>query len=226
MRLPLPRHPVSVVGALLATIGAVLFLIVFFLDLFGMHTNPYLGIVFFIVLPAIFVLGLILIPIGSWRERRRRLAGHTGPFQWPRLDLNNTHQRNVVIAIVALTFVNVVIISLASYSGVEYMDSVSFCGQVCHNVMMPEFTAHQDGPHARVACVQCHIGPGASWFVRSKLDGARQVVCGRTRDVLAADSLSGAQSAPGARNVRELPLAREVPRRHRSGRSTTTPTTR
>ncbi len=30
--------------------------------------------------------------------------------------------------------------------------------------------------HARVACVDCHIGPGASWFVQSKLSGLRQVL--------------------------------------------------
>jgi hypothetical protein len=55
------------------------------------------------------------------------------------------------------------------------MDSVAFCGQVCHEVMEPEFVAYQDGPHSRVTCVQCHIGPGAPWFVRSKIDGVRQV---------------------------------------------------
>jgi hypothetical protein len=55
------------------------------------------------------------------------------------------------------------------------MDSVQFCGQTCHTVMQPEFTAYRDSPHSRVACVQCHIGTGASWFVRSKLSGARQV---------------------------------------------------
>ena len=31
------------------------------------------------------------------------------------------------------------------------------------------------GPHARVACAECHIGPGASWFVRSKLSGSYQI---------------------------------------------------
>jgi hypothetical protein len=41
--------------------------------------------------------------------------------------------------------------------------------------MQPEYTAYQQSPHSRVACVQCHIGPGASWFVRSKLDGLYQV---------------------------------------------------
>ena len=70
---------------------------------------------------------------------------------------------------------NVIVVSLAAYRGIEYMDSVGFCGQVCHRVMQPEFTAYQEGPHARVTCVQCHIGAGASWFVQSKLSGTRQV---------------------------------------------------
>jgi hypothetical protein len=55
------------------------------------------------------------------------------------------------------------------------METVSFCGETCHTIMQPEFTAYQNSPHSRVACVDCHIGPGASWFVKSKLDGLRQV---------------------------------------------------
>jgi hypothetical protein len=41
--------------------------------------------------------------------------------------------------------------------------------------MQPEFAAYQNSPHSRVECVQCHIGPGASWFVKSKLSGTWQV---------------------------------------------------
>ena len=55
------------------------------------------------------------------------------------------------------------------------MDSVTFCGQTCHTVMQPEFTAYQNSPHSRVECVKCHIGPGAAWFVQSKLSGVGQV---------------------------------------------------
>ena len=173
MRLPLPRNPFSLVGAIFATAGGVLFLIVFLLDLFGLHTNPYMGIVFFLILPAVFVLGLILIPIGAWLDRRRRRAGLS--VQWPRLDLNDSRHRARAFFIVVKTLVNIVIVSLAAYSGVHYMDSVEFCGQVCHTVMEPEFAAYQDSPHSRVTCVGCHIGPGAPWFVRSKLSGTRQV---------------------------------------------------
>ena len=65
--------------------------------------------------------------------------------------------------------------SVAAYTGIEYMDSPQFCGQLCHEVMEPEWAGYQEGPHSRVACVQCHIGPGAPWFVKSKLSGLRQV---------------------------------------------------
>ena len=37
--------------------------------------------------------------------------------------------------------------------------------------MQPEYTAYKDSPHSKVDCVKCHIGPGASWFVQSKLSG-------------------------------------------------------
>ena len=65
MSLRLFRHVVSLAGAALTTISAVLFLVVFLADLFGLHSNPYVGIVFFLVLPAIFLLGLALMPLGA-----------------------------------------------------------------------------------------------------------------------------------------------------------------
>jgi hypothetical protein len=74
-----------------------------------------------------------------------------------------------------MTALNTVILGAASFFAVEEMETVEFCGETCHTVMQPEFTAYQDSPHSRVACVDCHIGPGASWFVKSKLDGLRQV---------------------------------------------------
>ena len=170
------RNTLSVVGALLATFSAVLFLVVFLADLFGLHTNPYIGIVFFLILPGFFLFGLLLIPFGAWIERRRRHGGKlTSDGLWPKFDLNDPAQRNAAAIVFVLTLANIIIVSLASYRGIEYMDSVQFCGQVCHEVMKPEYIAYQDGPHSRVSCVQCHIGPGASWFARSKLSGTRQV---------------------------------------------------
>ena len=171
----LARNPVSFAGAALVTLSALLFLFVFVLESLGLHTNPYIGMVFFLIIPGIFLLGLLLIPFGMYREHRARLAGHPRTPGWPMLNLNDRRQLRIAALVIGLTIVNVFIVALAAFQGVHYMDSVQFCGQVCHEVMQPEFASYQAGPHARVACVQCHIGPGAPWFVRSKLSGLRQV---------------------------------------------------
>jgi hypothetical protein len=171
----LVRNGISLAGIAIVTISALLFLIVFLLDLFGFHTNPYVGIIFFMIAPAIFVFGLVLIPLGMFLERRRRRAGKPERTGWPKLDLNDPVQRRGVFIVLVMTFVNVIIISLAAYRGIEFMDSPAFCGEVCHEVMEPEYVAYEDGPHSRISCVQCHIGPGAPYLVKSKIDGVRQV---------------------------------------------------
>jgi len=162
---------------ILTTVSAAAFLVVFLADVFGLHTNPYIGVLFFLVLPAIFLVGLALIPVGAWIERRRRAAGKApSSLSWPRIDLNDPRQRVTAVIVFCLTIANVVIVSLAAYRGVEYMDSVAFCGQVCHTVMQPEFVAHQQQPHAKVTCVECHVGPGATSFAKAKLAGTRRVL--------------------------------------------------
>ena len=161
----------------LTTISAVLFLVVFLADLFGLHTNPYIGVVFFLLLPGLFVAGLALIPLGAWVERRRRAAGKTpSADRWPDLDLNDPTQRRTAVIVFAMTMANIVIVSLGAYRGIEHMDSVQFCGQTCHTSMKPEFIGHAAGAHANVRCVDCHIGPGASSFAKAKLAGTRRVL--------------------------------------------------
>ncbi len=193
------RNTASLLGVLLTTVSAIAFLAMFGLELAGLHANPYIGIIFFLILPSAFVAGLLLIPVGMWLERRRIAHGGVARH-WAVIDLNDARQRFSLGIVLALTVVNVVIISMAAYRGVEYMDSVAFCGQVCHEVMQPEFTAYQNGPHSRVKCVECHIGPGAPWFVRSKLSGTRQ---------LFAVSLN-TYSRPIPSPVRELRPARDT----------------
>ncbi len=196
----LVRNGVSLAGILIVTLSAVLFLTFFLADLFGLHTNPYIGIVFLLLVPGLFVFGLLIVPIGMWRERRRRASGHPAKIGWPRLDLNDPVQRRTVFIVVVLTITNVIIVSLAAYKGIEFMDSPTFCGQVCHEVMEPEFAAFQEGPHSRVACVGCHIGPGAPWFVKAKIDGTRQVVA----------VLLNTHARPISSPVQNLRPAREV----------------
>jgi hypothetical protein len=126
-------------------------------------------------MPGLFILGLLLIPLGMPRERRAQRAGVERTSMWPVLNLNDPRQWRIALIVTSLTVVNVFIVALAGFKSVHYMDSVQFCGTVCHEVMQPEFASYEAGPHARVTCVQCHMGPGAPWFVRSKLSGLRQV---------------------------------------------------
>jgi hypothetical protein len=114
----------------LTTISAVLFLVVFLADLFGWHTNPYLGIVFFLILPTVFLFGLALIPHRRV-DRTAPARGRRAPSEvhWPRIDLNDPAQRTTAVIVFAVTMANIVIVSLAAYRGVEYMDSPQFCGR-------------------------------------------------------------------------------------------------
>jgi len=168
------RSPLGLLGAILATVSGVLILTLFGLSLVGFEGGPYLGILAYLVLPAFFVLGLLLVPLGAWLGRRRGEAGATQGLL-PVLDLNQPRVRRIALAVAALSVINVVIVAIATYEGVTLMETPGFCGS-CHSVMDPELAAYRRSPHARVACVECHIGPGAPWFVKSKLSGAWQVV--------------------------------------------------
>jgi hypothetical protein len=172
----LAQNPVSLVGVSLATSLFFTMLVFYVATSVGVTPNPYVGIVAFLVLPGIFLIGLVLIPIGMVLKRRREVRSGVLPQRYPDLDFNRPELRRVFSFVVLATGINGIVLVNASYRGVEYMDSVAFCGQACHSVMAPEFAAYQASPHSRVACVSCHIGPGASWFVRSKLSGMRQIL--------------------------------------------------
>ena len=177
--LALTRNTVSLIGTAIAVSSAVLIIILMIIEYMDIHGSAYIGIISYLILPAFFVLGLLLIPYGIMRERRHaRLAEERGepPPRFPILDLNNARTRRSVLIFSILTVINVVILSAATYKGVHVMESDAFCGTTCHTVMEPEFTAYKRSPHAKVGCVECHIGPGADWFVKSKLSGAWQLV--------------------------------------------------
>lgn len=167
---------ISLIGVVIVTTTAVFWLFLLPFLLRGEVTHPYIGILVFLALPASFIFGLLLIPLGIFhRSRRDRAAGraHTG---FPPINWQNRDFRRLATFIAMTTMVNIVIASQLSYSAVSYMDTTAFCGTTCHSVMKPEFTSHGNSPHARVDCAACHIGPGASWFVRSKLSGTGQVI--------------------------------------------------
>ena len=173
----LGHNRITALGAILTTSSAITMVAVWVYEsIRGVGAiHPYSGLVFFLLLPGVFVFGLVLLPLGVWLRWRLLHRKHELPVEYPQIDLKNPILQRGLLLIAALTLVNVLLMGVASYKGVEYMDSQKFCGQTCHSVMDPEFVAYQNSPHSRVECVGCHIGPGASWFVKSKLSGVRQV---------------------------------------------------
>lgn len=174
----LGRNPISLTGAVLTTSSAFTVIAFWLFEIVlggGATQYPYAGILFYLILPAIFVLGLLLMPVGALLRRHQLLKRGELPARYPQVDFGQPLLRRSAALISLATFLNILIFSTASYKGTQYMDSVQFCGTTCHTVMEPEYTAYLNSPHSRVACVDCHIGPGASWFVRSKLSGVRQV---------------------------------------------------
>ena len=174
-RAPLARHPVALAGILLTTASAVVFLALLVAELAGLFNNPYAGLVVFVGLPALVVLGLLLIPLGMWLEHRRLVRHPGADARLVRLRFPETGNAPRAVIVIGLTAVNLAIFLLAGYGSLHYMESPSFCGQACHAPMHPQFTAWQDAPHSRVACAQCHIGEGGHAFVHYKLNGVRQL---------------------------------------------------
>lgn len=169
------RNGLSLLGVTLAIASAVLIVSLFFVEQLGFRGGPYLGILTYLILPVFFVTGLLLIPVGIyWQKRRQSKGAETSAF--PVIDLNQPRTRALLLIFFGATVVNIVLLAGATYKGVAVMDSNEFCGTVCHTVMEPEYTAYQRSPHSRVRCAECHIGPGADWFVKSKLSGAWQLV--------------------------------------------------
>ncbi len=168
------RQWISALGVALATFASISFLVIFALELGGVEIGNYRGIISYLILPSIFVVGLILIPIGLRILRRREKAGQ--PTVFPVLNFNEPRLRSIAIVVVILTVVNLMIVSVATYKGLEVMHGDAFCGTTCHNVMQPQAVAHETTAHAHVYCADCHIGEGAAHFTIAKLNGARQML--------------------------------------------------
>jgi nitrate/TMAO reductase-like tetraheme cytochrome c subunit len=170
------NNPISLLGGAITTASAVTMIGYWLVELIGRpHENPYLGIIFFLLLPALFVFGLILIPIGIFVRRRALQSTGQIPAKYPRVDFNDRVFRRGVDIVLLATIVNLLIVSLASYRGAAYMDSPQFCGQSCH-VMHPEYTAYKISAHSHVACVDCHIGSGVPSYLKAKVNGTKQLI--------------------------------------------------
>ena len=170
------NNRISLIGGALTTASALILIGFWVVEFFGHggSENPYLGIIVDLILPGLFVLGLILIPFGIFSQRRRLKAIGQVPSIYPEVDLRSSAFRHGIDFVVIATFINFVILGTASYRGVAYMDTPNFCGQACH-VMTPEWSAYHVSPHSGVACTQCHIAAGFPGFVHAKVNGTKQL---------------------------------------------------
>jgi nitrate/TMAO reductase-like tetraheme cytochrome c subunit len=170
------NNPISLAGGAITSAAGVTMIGFWLVETFGrFKANPYLGIIFFLLLPALFVLGLLLIPLGVFVRRQRLKKAGQIPAEFPKIDFNDKIFRHGVDIVLVATIANLLVVAMASYRGAAYMDSAQFCGQSCH-VMHPEYTAYKISPHSHVACSDCHIGSGAASYIAAKVNGTKQLV--------------------------------------------------
>jgi nitrate/TMAO reductase-like tetraheme cytochrome c subunit len=170
------NNPISLAGGAITSASGVTMIGYWLVEIFGRpNDNPYLGIIFFLLLPGLFLLGLALIPVGIFvRHRKLQKAGQI-PAHYPKIDLNDRMFRHGLDIVLVATIVNLLVVAMASYRGAAYMDSPQFCGQSCH-VMHPEYTAYKISAHSHVECVACHIGAGAASYFAAKVNGTKQLL--------------------------------------------------
>jgi nitrate/TMAO reductase-like tetraheme cytochrome c subunit len=170
------NNPISLAGGAITSASGVTMLGYWLVELFGRpNDNPYLGLIFFLLLPALFVMGLLLIPVGVWARRKKLQKAGQIPAAFPKVDFNDRIFRHGVDIVLAATIINFLVVAMASYRGAAYMDSPQFCGQSCH-VMHPEYAAYKISAHSHVECVACHIGSGAESYVAAKVNGTKQLI--------------------------------------------------
>ncbi|MCG3176665.1 MAG: hypothetical protein MOGMAGMI_01623 [Candidatus Omnitrophica bacterium] len=170
-------NPVSYLGALLALLVFIVEIFLFALDMFVGEGNLYIGILTYCILPIFLIIGLLMIAAGAIVQRIRYVRGQTDlRIHAFHIDLSLPSHQNTLIVFFVGTAILIIMTLIGSYKAYHYTESVQFCGTMCHEVMRPEHTAYLKSPHGRVACVECHIGSGANWYVKSKMSGARQVL--------------------------------------------------
>jgi nitrate/TMAO reductase-like tetraheme cytochrome c subunit len=173
---PSSKNWLTIIGSIIAGINFILIILLFIISTIFDQGSTNLGLFIYLILPGFLLFGLILIPAGmSIKRRSLRKNLSPGAVRLPVIDLNDRRQKTTFILFTIGTIVFLFLSTLGSFEAYHLTESVEFCGTLCHKVMEPEYTAYQNSPHANVTCVDCHVGSGASWYVKSKLSGLHQV---------------------------------------------------
>jgi len=172
------REPLGRYGVALTSSAFFMFLFMEIARMTGLITNAYVGLVSYLVLPLLFIVGLIMIPLG-WKRRQRKTGKSPSELmeqQFERTALEKGFFGSSFFQTVALlTMVNVLFMIIAGSQTLSFMDEPEFCGTACHSVMNPEWQTYQVSSHANVSCVSCHVGEGAEALLESKLNGLWQM---------------------------------------------------
>ncbi len=178
MKLPQSvRNWTSVLGATLALTSFFVIVALFGISMIYDAGSSYLGLFTYIIMPVFLIAGLLLIPVGMYFNQRKKVVQGSGEkkLSWPVFDLNRSPVRNALMIFIAGSVIFFLLTAIGSYEAFHYTESVEFCGTLCHQVMEPEYVAYHQSSHERVKCVECHVGSGADWYVRSKLSGLYQI---------------------------------------------------
>jgi hypothetical protein len=165
----------SLSGFIVTANSLILILTLYLYSVLNPQTNTSIGLYIYILLPAFLVLGLLLIPLGVVINIRKSKAAKQNEDSWPVIDLNIRKDWATVVKIFLITTIFLIASVMGSYRAFQYTESNEFCGKLCHQVEEPEYVTYQHSSHARVTCVECHVGQGAGWYVKSKLSGLYQV---------------------------------------------------
>lgn len=168
------RNWTSLTGAVIAVASLFAFLFLFAMDLVSARGNPYMGLLTYGVSPLFFLLGSALLGLGAWLQRRRGRRTGAQPLEYV-INLARPRDKRVLIVFITGSVTFLLVTAMGSYNTYHYTESVQFCGTACHVPMKPEYTTYLTSPHARVACTECHVGSGASYYVKSKINGMHQL---------------------------------------------------
>ena len=171
------RNWLSLAGLVILVGSLFAFALLLVMDLITPHSNPYLGILIYVVAPGFFILGAFFMVLGALVDRSH--LKKKSPTALPHvlhIDLSRPRDRRILGAFIVGAVLFLLLTAIGSNRTYHYSESNRFCGETYHTPMKPEYTAYLHSPHARVACVDCHVGSGTSAYVKSKINGVHQLL--------------------------------------------------
>jgi hypothetical protein len=168
-------NPLSLIGLVIAVFNAGFIVFLSIVEALSKRVHPYADLVIWLILPALVLLGVVLIIVGIRRERRKEREGAAAERRFLTVDFNDPkHRRTVVVLLTGFLLLSL-LYAFAGYKTYEFTESKTFCGMMCHRVMGPEFRSHAYSVHAEIGCVDCHVGPGVQYFLLYKLRGTKEL---------------------------------------------------